>query len=204
MKTTLYLTRHGETKWNSEKRMQGRKNSPLTSTGILQAQLLQKRLKDVKFSKVYSSPSERAFTTAQIISGQSHIITDERIMEISVGMWEGRILDEVQLEYPKEHHCYWNTPHLFNVEGMETFYDVQSRTKEFIKQVVKENINAGGNILIVSHGVTLKAMMDIWEHNGVERFWAGDFFKQTALAIIDVNEDLSGHIITAYDTNHLI
>ncbi|HDV4626687.1 TPA: histidine phosphatase family protein, partial [Bacillus anthracis] len=27
MKTTVYVTRHGETEWNVAKRMQGRKNS---------------------------------------------------------------------------------------------------------------------------------------------------------------------------------
>ena len=30
MKTTIYVTRHGETEWNVAKRMQGRKNSALT------------------------------------------------------------------------------------------------------------------------------------------------------------------------------
>ncbi|HHT7138278.1 TPA: histidine phosphatase family protein, partial [Bacillus cereus] len=33
MKTTIYVTRHGETEWNVAKRMQGRKNSALTENG---------------------------------------------------------------------------------------------------------------------------------------------------------------------------
>ncbi|WP_313350677.1 phosphoglycerate mutase family protein, partial [Exiguobacterium sp.] len=30
---TLYITRHGETEWNLEKRMQGWEDSPLTAKG---------------------------------------------------------------------------------------------------------------------------------------------------------------------------
>lgn len=40
MKTTVYVTRHGETEWNVAKRMQGRKNSALTENGMLQAKQL--------------------------------------------------------------------------------------------------------------------------------------------------------------------
>ena len=37
MNTTIYLTRHGQTLWNLEKRLQGRGNSPLTEDGIERA-----------------------------------------------------------------------------------------------------------------------------------------------------------------------
>ncbi|HDR3336418.1 TPA: histidine phosphatase family protein, partial [Bacillus anthracis] len=47
MKTTVYVTRHGETEWNVAKRMQGRKNSTLTENGILQAKQLGERMKDL-------------------------------------------------------------------------------------------------------------------------------------------------------------
>ncbi|MFD1426164.1 histidine phosphatase family protein [Kroppenstedtia sanguinis] len=41
----IFLTRHGETEWNLEQRMQGRLDSPLTPHGIRQAQSLAARLK---------------------------------------------------------------------------------------------------------------------------------------------------------------
>lgn len=46
--TVLYLIRHGQTKWNLEKRMQGHKDSPLTKVGISQAQKLSYRLMNEK------------------------------------------------------------------------------------------------------------------------------------------------------------
>lgn len=41
---TLYLVRHGETKWNSLDRLQGNKDSPLTAVGIQQASVLRSQL----------------------------------------------------------------------------------------------------------------------------------------------------------------
>ena len=47
MKTTVYVTRHGETEWNVAGRMQGRKNSALTENGMIQAKQLGERMKDL-------------------------------------------------------------------------------------------------------------------------------------------------------------
>ena len=65
----LYITRHGETQWNTEKKMQGWQNSDLTGQGIENATRLGERLKDVDFSNIYSSPLGRAMDTANHIKG---------------------------------------------------------------------------------------------------------------------------------------
>ena len=67
MNTIIYLTRHGQTLWNIEKRLQGRDNSPLTEEGIERAAELRDRIKDIHIDIIYSSPIERALTTANII-----------------------------------------------------------------------------------------------------------------------------------------
>ncbi len=38
--TQIYITRHGQTEWNLERRVQGGLDSPLTQTGIKQARKL--------------------------------------------------------------------------------------------------------------------------------------------------------------------
>lgn len=49
---TIYLTRHGETVWNIENRLQGSKDSELTASGISDAKLLSEKLAKVSFSKI--------------------------------------------------------------------------------------------------------------------------------------------------------
>ncbi|EQB85893.1 hypothetical protein M918_16965 [Clostridium sp. BL8] len=71
--TRLYITRHGETLWNTEGRMQGWNDSPLTDLGIKQAEWLRDRIQDEKIDAIYSSPSNRAFKTAEIVRGGREI-----------------------------------------------------------------------------------------------------------------------------------
>jgi broad specificity phosphatase PhoE len=60
----LYLTRHGETEWNLERKTQGGTDTPLTTTGIHQAHKLGERLKSEGISFIYSSTLRRAWDTA--------------------------------------------------------------------------------------------------------------------------------------------
>lgn len=79
MNTIIYLTRHGQTLWNIENRLQGRGNSKLTEEGKGRAEMLSKRMKNIHIDTIYSSPLERAFITANIIKGDRdiEIITDD-------------------------------------------------------------------------------------------------------------------------------
>ncbi|WP_169818236.1 histidine phosphatase family protein [Shimazuella kribbensis] len=49
MNTTIYIVRHGQTKWNLEGRLQGRLDFPLTDAGEEQAQQLAQRLQNISF-----------------------------------------------------------------------------------------------------------------------------------------------------------
>lgn len=98
MGTTLYLTRHGETKWNVEKRMQGWQDSPLTEKGRQDAKRLGKRLEAVELAAIYTSTSGRALETAELVRGGRliPIYQDERLREIQLGDWEGKTHDEIR------------------------------------------------------------------------------------------------------------
>ena len=66
----LYLMRHGETLFNTQKRVQGWCDSPLTENGILQAEQAKQYFakKGISFDAVYSSTQERATDTAKIVA----------------------------------------------------------------------------------------------------------------------------------------
>lgn len=60
----LYLVRHGETYFNTCQKIQGWSDSLLTKAGVNQAAILGDGLKNLPFSKVYSSDLGRAKGTA--------------------------------------------------------------------------------------------------------------------------------------------
>ena len=64
----LYMMRHGETVWNTERRYQGMTDIELSQTGIKQAECAEKRFENIEIDKIYCSPLKRAMATAKPIA----------------------------------------------------------------------------------------------------------------------------------------
>lgn len=188
MKTMLYITRHGETEWNVEKRMQGRKNSNLTETGMLQAKQLGERMKDMEIDVIFSSPSGRAMHTAQLIKGDRDIpiVADEHLYEIDMGVWEGHTQVELQEKYSKEFDLFWNAPHQYETKSGESFYDARIRVLKGLEYILKKH--EGESVLIVSHAITSLLMMGHFEQRSIENIWNGPFMHSASLSMVEVKE----------------
>lgn len=199
MKTIIYLTRHGQTQWNLEKRLQGRGNSPLTKKGIQKAKELRDRLKDIHMDVIYTSPIERALHTAEILKGDKEIevIPCDGLMEMSFGKYEGRITDEITKENPN-----WNIELIMKgnttiaaPEG-ENLEEVRKRVGEAMDCILEENI--GKTLLIVAHGITLKALMYYFKDEEVNE----EVMGQTTLTKIEKDIDGTIKIIFKNDDTH--
>lgn len=94
MKRDFYFFRHGQTDYNIEKRSQGWLDTKLNEKGIAQAHELAKKLSNIKFDCIYSSPLSRALTTAKIVSENTNvrIITDDGLKERNMGIIGGHLI----------------------------------------------------------------------------------------------------------------
>ncbi|MCM3584413.1 histidine phosphatase family protein [Mesobacillus maritimus] len=182
----VYVVRHGETKWNAEKRTQGRLDSELTEKGIRDAKQLGERLRETKFQRVISSPSQRTLQTAKLVNkGRSiPIETDERLYEINLGPWQGKTEEEIKTQYPEQFHAYWNAPALFTNASGESFVDVKERVKDFFLEL--ERNHSSGNILIVTHGVVLKTLYLLCRNAPIDEVWAPPYIHGTSLTVINL------------------
>ncbi|KKK38564.1 phosphatase [Mesobacillus campisalis] len=183
----VYFTRHGETEWNAEKRIQGRLDSRLTARGERDAYLLGERLKDIEFDRIISSPSGRAMQTANALKRNRPlgIEADEELMEIYLGNWQGKTENEIKEQYPEEFYLYYHRPELFqNPEG-ESFFEVKKRAESFLNRLEQET--SSGNILVVTHGVFLKAAYLICRNAPIEQIWRPPYLHGTGLTIVEIN-----------------
>ncbi len=197
----IYITRHGQTKWNVEGRMQGAKNSDLTERGKLDAVKLGSSLKDTKIDYIYTSPLTRAYDTALLINGDRNIPIEvyENLKEMNFGTWEGMHREEVINDYKDEHHRFWNEPHLYQPNGGETFDELIKRTENTLNDIISKN--NGENILLVTHTIVIKAIYAILKKYEVKDFWNPPYIKNTCLTILDYNEGNFKFILEA-DTSH--
>lgn len=184
---TIYLTRHGQTEWNLEKRLQGRGNSPLTQFGIERAQELSSRVSDMRIDKIYTSPIERAYKTAEILKGSKEIplIVSDGLMEMNFGDFEGRIMEEIMEENPDwDMHLIMQGNTEMRAPNGETLDEVRERVRFTMDKIILENSNK--EILIVAHGITLKALMYYFKDEEVN----SEVMGQATLTkiIVDKNE----------------
>jgi broad specificity phosphatase PhoE len=167
MKTTIYLIRHGQTEWNAEQRMQGRMDSPLTALGVDAARQLAPEIPEV--GAVYASPSGRTLQTANILFGGQNIVCDDRLREIDLGDWEGRLQADLDVEDPEMHSNFWNAPHRYQKEGAETFTQVADRAVEFFKEISEHH--EGEIIAVVSHTTVIRSILFSIEPRALADFW---------------------------------
>jgi broad specificity phosphatase PhoE len=98
---SFLCVRHGVTDWNRQGRFQGLSDIPLNDEGISQAQAAARRLQDVPFDAIVSSPLIRAAKTAEIIASASGkpVSVDADLIECDFGSFEGRSISEVMDEH---------------------------------------------------------------------------------------------------------
>ncbi|MGL4254218.1 MAG: histidine phosphatase family protein [Fusobacteriaceae bacterium] len=165
----IFFVRHGQTEWNELGKFQGSKDSSLTSVGISQAKKLNLKFEqdNLKFEKIYASPLGRAFNTAKIIINEKYpVLPLEEFKEISVGEMEGIPFTKFQELFPNEYYNFFNCPQNYNpcnIKG-ETFSALMDRIEMGLKKIVASN-SINSNILVVTHGVTLKAICSFIKNN---------------------------------------
>lgn len=197
----IYLTRHGETEWNLIGKMQGRQNSELTELGKQQADWLGERLKDMAIDVICSSPSGRAIETAQRIKGDRtiEIETYADLMEIHLGSWEGMYHDDIEAQFPEGYKNLWYHPEKFDEPDKENLDELIKRGGEVLERIIVEHPDK--NILIVAHGVLLKAIFSYVKSLPLKEFWSGAFMKSCCLNILEVDGE-ERYFILEGDTKH--
>lgn len=202
METTLYLTRHGQTEWNLLKKMQGHKDSPLTPSGVQQAEWLGERLSTIPFDAIYCSSSPRAITTAGIISGHrtTEIVRLDALKEINMGVWEGQHIEQITQDFPTQFSQFFNEPHLYQPTGQgESYSQLLERTLPSIQDILTKH--RGQQVLIVTHRITLKAIMSYFMKKQLNEIGTMPDLHPTALCKVSMNHDVLN--VDLYgDTSH--
>lgn len=150
----LYILRHGQTEWNAQNRMQGALNSPLTSQGRSDAARQGAILAccDLIGFAYWCSPQGRAIETAAIALARlaADIHTDDRLREIGVGDWAGRLRDTLPLpDGPDPYALQYDM-----APRGEGFAALRLRARAFLDDLT-------GPAVLVTHGITSRVLRQI-------------------------------------------
>lgn len=125
----IHIIRHGQTEFNTERRLQGALPVPLNDRGRQQSHALGRCLQGWSIDAIYTSPRARAKETAHIIGGylEQTVVEDERLAEIAFGDFEGHTFAEVARLYPDAYKKWESSYRSYRVPGGESRLDVQLR-----------------------------------------------------------------------------
>lgn len=152
---TIYLIRHGQDEDNSNGILNGRRDTPLTSVGINQAEQLSAQIKKLglNIDFVFSSPLQRALKTAQIVTSVNNFpdpIIEPLLIERDYGDMTGKQQSQI-LELCSPDVIFAQKINYFlSPPNAETFPDLIKRAKELLEKLNLSYQNK--NILLVSHG----------------------------------------------------
>ncbi len=177
MVETIYLMRHGETLFNTQGRVQGVCDSPLTENGRVQAEAAKNYFagQDIQFGAVYSSTQERATDTAKIVSGQENVQQLKGLKEMDFGIFEA----QPEMLLPKFRPGAHSFEDLLVPFGGEDIRTVGQRVAQTIEEMVSEQ--AEKTVLAVSHGA---AMWGFMLHHQIE-LPAGFRFSNCAICQLE-------------------
>jgi len=85
-----------------------------------------------------------------------------RLREFNLGKMEGMAFTDVQAQYPTEFEAFRNHPDQYDptaIQG-ESFQQLLKRMQPAIRQIVAANPKREDNVLIVSHGAALNALVN--------------------------------------------
>jgi probable phosphoglycerate mutase len=167
----IYLLRHGETEWNTQRRMQGRLDSPLTSRGQAQARALGLALGQALGTvsrahaglSILSSPQGRALATARLVAdglgiAADRIATDQRLCEMTWGAMDGHTVPEIEAKWPGQVAArrarHWD----YVPPGGESY----AMLRERLRPLVAMWREAAAPLVVVTHGAVGRVVRGLY------------------------------------------
>ncbi|MFO1320595.1 MAG: histidine phosphatase family protein [Burkholderiales bacterium] len=155
MTTRFLIVRHGQTEWNVAGRIQGHRDSPLTPAGRAQARAVAARLAGEPLVAIYSSDLGRTRDTA---APTAHalgvtVLTDERLRERALGVFEGLTFTEAEERFPVRFARYKQRDPHEDMETGESLLRMRDRVEAVLRDIAGRH--AGGTVLVVTHGGVL-------------------------------------------------
>jgi broad specificity phosphatase PhoE len=153
----ILLIRHGQTDWNRDRRIMGRKPIPLNIQGRRESEAIGRALREIQIQAIFTSPVERAVQTARLIARGRKLKLEmvPEVAEIDYGDWIGKTFDEVTED--EAYRVYHATPKLAHPPGGEKMVDVHRRAVNFIEALRKRH--EAGRIVVVSHADVIKIVV---------------------------------------------
>jgi broad specificity phosphatase PhoE len=190
----VYLARHGETAWTLSGQYTGLTDLPLTERGERNARRLEERLRGLSFTRVFTSPLQRARRTCELAGFGAVAEIDSDLVEWNYGDYEGQRTAEIRTKR----------------SGWELFRDgcpggeSPAQAAARADRVVSRLRAVPGNVLIFSSGHFIRVLATRWIGLEVTANARLFLLSTASLSAVGYDKELSRPVIRLWnDTHHV-
>lgn len=161
---TLFLVRHGKSEWNALGKWTGHTDVHIIEEGRAEARKAGAILRDREIHKAHLSELVRTHETFEELASElahavqevkKHAALNERHYGVYTGKNKWEVKEMVGDDTFQSIRRGWETP----IPEGETLRQVYDRVVPYFETVLLPELGAGYNVLVVSHGNTLRALV---------------------------------------------
>jgi broad specificity phosphatase PhoE len=154
----VFFLRHGESRGNSARIIQGRQDLELSERGHRQSEAVAPWFEGRGIGTILCSPLERAVQTAEIVArtiGVERVEPHEDLNELDTGIFTGLTLERIRREHPEAWHSFQRSS-WEGVDEAERISGLLSRAESLWRDIGDRLSRGTGCLLCVTHSGILQ------------------------------------------------
>lgn len=137
----IVLVRPGSTDFDTQGRIQGTLDIPLSEQGQAEARCLGEHLRTHGITTVYTSSCRAASETAEAIAASLDVKLKklDRMQNLDHGLWQGMLIDDVKRKQPKVYRQWQEQPEIICPPEGEMLSEARERVEAAVSKIIKKN-----------------------------------------------------------------
>ncbi len=171
MKCKIFLFRHGQTRFNRDKRFTGWLDSNLTQKGKSDAKIIAKLLKNKQIDVAFETKLSRSKDTLKAVLKHHNpvVLRDDRMMERCYGELQGRSHADFVKKHNKALFDKYHRSYNYPPPKGESIKMVEKRVLPFIRDLLKFMKRYQVSVAISAHGNSMRPFRRYFENASVEK-----------------------------------
>jgi len=167
----ILLIRTGATEYDSQRRVQGTLNVPLSEAGQQQIERVATELAPQTIDALYAGPCNAAKQTGEILADRLDlkVKTLDKLANLDHGLWQGMLIEEVKAKQPKVYRQWQENPESVCPPEGETLQATRERLHQVLAKLVKKH--KSGAVAVVAPEPLVSLIRNILRDEDLGNLW---------------------------------